>query len=83
MPRSLEAFLHRQDAPALAAVLLELAVGHEAVEQRPEHLQLANRPHKLVGSVAALPLRAGGWAAVRYDRVSRTTAGHSRAQHRG
>jgi hypothetical protein len=51
MPRSpvesLEAFIKRQDSGALSAVLLELAEAHEAVRQRLERLQLADRPDKL------------------------------------
>ena len=47
---SLEAFLQRQDASALAAVLLELAAEHEAVQQRLVRMQLADRPDKLAAS---------------------------------
>lgn len=49
-PESLEAFLQRQDAAALAAVLLELAAEHEPVQQRLTRMQLADRPDKLVAS---------------------------------
>lgn len=44
---SLEAFLQRQEAPALSAVLLELAADHDAVQQRLARMQLADRPDKL------------------------------------
>jgi hypothetical protein len=51
MPRepaeSLEAFLLRQEAPALVAVLIELATDHDAVRQRLARMQLADRPDKL------------------------------------
>ena len=43
----LEAFLRRQDAGDLVAVLLELAKDHEAVQARLARMQLANRPDKL------------------------------------
>jgi hypothetical protein len=43
----LETFLRRQDAPALVAVLLELANDHEAVQARLARMQLADRPDKL------------------------------------
>lgn len=43
----LEAFLQRQEASTLCAVLLELAEAHEAVKQRLVRLQLADRPDKL------------------------------------
>ena len=44
---SLETFLQRQDAPTLAAVLLELAADHPAVQQRVARMQWADRPDKL------------------------------------
>lgn len=44
---SLEAFVHRQPALTLAAVLLELAEVDEAVKERLRRLQLAERPDKL------------------------------------
>lgn len=44
---SLEAFLHRQEASTLCAVLLDLAEAHDAVKQRLARLQLADRPDKL------------------------------------
>jgi tetratricopeptide (TPR) repeat protein len=43
----LEAFLQRQEASTLCAVLLGLAEAHEAVKQRLVRLQLADRPDKL------------------------------------
>ncbi len=43
----LEAFLRRQEAGDLVAVLLELAKDHEAVQQRLARMQLADRPDKL------------------------------------
>ncbi len=46
-PESLETFLQRQEASTLAAVLLELAADHEAVQQRLARMQLADRPDKL------------------------------------
>lgn len=45
--QSLEAFVHRQPALTLAAVLLELAEVDEAVKERLLRLQLAERPDKL------------------------------------
>lgn len=47
---SLEAFVQRQPASALAAVFLELAGEHEAVRQRLVRLQLADRPDKLAAT---------------------------------
>lgn len=47
---SLEAFLQRQEASTLRAVLLELADAHEAVKQRLARLQLADRPDKLAAA---------------------------------
>jgi len=44
---TLEAFLHRQEASTLCAVLLELAEAHDVVKQRLVRLQLADRPDKL------------------------------------
>ena len=44
---TLDAFLLRQDASTLCAVLLELAEAHKEVKQRLVRLQLANRPDKL------------------------------------
>jgi hypothetical protein len=44
---ALEAFLRRQDAADLVAVLLELANDHEAVQARLARMQLADRPDKL------------------------------------
>ena len=44
---SLEAFLQRQEPSTLAAILLELAADHEAVQQRLARMQLADRPDKL------------------------------------
>jgi hypothetical protein len=46
----LEAFLLRQDAGDLVAVLLELATGHEAVRARLARMQLADRPDELAAS---------------------------------
>jgi len=43
----LEAFLRRQAAEDLVAVLLELAKDHEAVQARLARMQLADRPNKL------------------------------------
>src|SRR5262245_14054769 len=47
---SLEAFLQRQPSSALAAVLMELAADHEAVQQRLARMQLSDRPDKLAAS---------------------------------
>ncbi len=44
---SLDAFLQRQDASTLCAVLLELAEAHKEVKERLTRLQLADRPDKL------------------------------------
>lgn len=44
---TLEAFLQRQEAPTLCAVLLELAEAHNAVKQRLVRLQLADHPDRL------------------------------------
>ena len=44
---TLQTFIKRQDAPTLAAVLLELAESHDAVRERLTRLQLADRPDKL------------------------------------
>lgn len=46
-PEELEDFLRRQSPDALVGVLLELAAGDEAVQQRLARLQLADRPDKL------------------------------------
>jgi hypothetical protein len=46
----LEAFLQRQPASDLAAVLLELAAEHEAVQQRLARMQLADRPDQLAAN---------------------------------
>jgi hypothetical protein len=54
----LEAFLRRQDAGDLIAVLLELAKDHEAVEARLARMQLANRPDKLA---AGFKKTLSGW----------------------
>lgn len=43
----LEAFLRRQDATDLVALLLELAQEHDAVRARLARMQLADRPDKL------------------------------------
>ena len=54
----LEAFLRRQDAGDLVAVLLELAKDHEAVQARLERMQLADRPDKLA---AGFKKTLSGW----------------------
>lgn len=54
----LEAFLRRQDAGDLIAVLLELANDHEAVQARLARMQLANRPDKLA---AGFKKTLSGW----------------------
>lgn len=54
----LEAFLRRQNAGDLVAVLLELAKDHEAVQARLERLQLADRPDKLA---AGFRKTLSGW----------------------
>lgn len=54
----LEAFLRRQDAGDLVAVLLELAKDHEAVQARLARLQLADRPDKLA---AGFKKTLSGW----------------------
>jgi hypothetical protein len=54
----LEAFLRRQDAVDLVAVLLELAKDHEAVQARLARMQLADRPDKLA---AAFKKTLYGW----------------------
>lgn len=54
----LEAFLHRQDAEDLVAVLLELAKDHEAVKARLKRMQLADRPDKLA---AGFKKTLSGW----------------------
>ncbi len=54
MPRKpvdeLEAFLHAQDVPTLAAALLELSREHDAVRKRLDRLRLADQPSKLAAS---------------------------------
>lgn len=47
---SLESFVRRQPADALASVLLELAADHEAVKARLTRLQLSDRPDKLAAA---------------------------------
>jgi hypothetical protein len=54
----LEAFLRRQDAGGLVAVLLELAKDHEAVQARFARMQLADRPDKLA---AGFKKTLSGW----------------------
>jgi hypothetical protein len=54
----LEAFLRRQDAADLVAVLLELAKDHEAVQARLARMQLADRPDKLA---AGFRKTLSGW----------------------
>ncbi|MCA3218642.1 MAG: hypothetical protein ING59_08815 [Burkholderiales bacterium] len=54
----LEAFLRRQDAGDLVAVLLELAKDHEAVQARLARMQLADRPDKLA---AGFKKTLSGW----------------------
>lgn len=54
----LEAFLCRQDAGDLVAVLLELAKDHEAVQARLARMQLADRPDKLA---AGFKKTLSGW----------------------
>ena len=49
-PETLEDFLQRQPAPALAQVLLELSASHDAVRQRLARMQLADSPAKLAAS---------------------------------
>lgn len=62
MPKSvietLESFLQRQPVATLAAVLIELAEEHEAVQRRLARLQLADRPDKLA---AAFKKTLAGW----------------------
>ncbi len=62
MPRTpaetLQTFIKRQDAPTLAAVLLELAESHDAVRERLTRLQLADRPDKLA---AGFRKTLNGW----------------------
>jgi hypothetical protein len=54
----LEAFLRRQDAGDLVAVLLELAQDHEDVQARLARMQLADRPDKLA---AGFKKTLSGW----------------------
>jgi hypothetical protein len=54
----LEAFLRRQSAADLVAVLLELAKDHEAVQARLVRMQLADRPDKLA---AGFRQTLSGW----------------------
>jgi hypothetical protein len=49
-PEQLEAFLARQDVPALVSVLMELAAEHDAVNTRLVRMQLADRPDKLAAA---------------------------------
>jgi len=46
-PESLEAFFRRQDAAALADVLIELAAGHPPARDRLARMQLSSQPKAL------------------------------------